>query len=56
MNHFTLDQIIELQIRIYYNKNKGCATAKFSTLTKEDKVVNVQKTEIKDQYSPNQKF
>jgi len=55
MKHFTLNQIIEVQIRIFYNKNKGFATATLPVLPNAGQVVNVPVSEIKDQFSPNQR-
>lgn len=55
MKHFTLDQIIEVQIHAYYNKNKGFATAPLPILPKENQVVYLPVLEIKDQFSPIQK-
>ena len=55
MKHFTLDQIIEVQIRAFYNKNKGFATAPLPIFPKENQAVYLPELEIKDQFSPNQK-
>ena len=54
MKHFTLNQIVEVQIRIFYAKNKGFATSSLPNLPKASQVVFVPVSAIKDQFSSNQ--